>query len=438
MTVNNHGIEEFLEEQRTELEGWRRSLHRYPEPGWTEYRTSYLLAEELNGLGFELHVGKAALESSERIGVPDRDTLSRHEQEASEAGVLKSWIEQVQGGHTGLVARWDTGNPGPHTALRFDIDALPIQESDSENHLPASEGFRSERAGFMHACGHDGHAAIGVGVARLIQRFANNLSGRFTLLFQPAEEGVRGAGSMVAKGWLENVDYFLCGHLGVNLPELGAVAATTAGFLSTTKMDVEFFGRSAHAGGEPEEGKNALLAAAAAAVHLQGIPRHSAGATRVNVGKLEAGTNRNIVPDHAKLELETRGDSGKLNSYMEGEARRIIEASAQLQGVEACIEVVGKATGAACDEEFVGLLEEACSGTRFVEQIVTEARLGGSEDATLMMERVRQVGGKSTYMLFGTPTAGGHHNPSFDFQEEALTVAVEALGRTVGLIAGPR
>ena len=421
----------FLSEEEDSLVNWRRTLHKYPEIGWTEYRTTYLIGEELRALGFELSIGKEASESSERMGVPDPETLSQHEKRAREAGVPEQWLREMEGGNTGLVARWDTGREGSHFAVRFDIDALEIRESDAQTHLPALDGFRSTQEGMMHACGHDGHATIGIGVARFIHRYRETLDGRFTLIFQPAEEGGRGARAMVKKGWLDDVDYFLSGHIGIRSLDLGEVVATTSGFFCTTKIDAAFRGKSAHAGGNPHRGKNALLAAASTALHLHGIPRHGEGATRINVGRLVAGTGRNVVPDRAKLELETRGESEELNRYMVGEAKRIIRAAACLYDVEEDIEIVGEATVATCDEEWISIVEQACASSQAIARVLPHAHFGVSEDATFMINRVQQQGGNATYLLFGSPIVEGHHHPKFDYQEEVLSIAIETLSRLI-------
>ena len=137
----------------------------------------------------------------------------------------------------------------------------------------------------MHACGHDGHTAIGLAVAERLANPAAGWSGTLKLIFQPAEEGGRGAKPMVAAGVVDDVDYLFAGHLGCNLPS-GKLAARATGFLFSRKIDVVFLGRAAHAAMGPHEGRNALLAAAAAALGLHGIARHAQEQTHVNVGKL--------------------------------------------------------------------------------------------------------------------------------------------------------
>jgi aminobenzoyl-glutamate utilization protein A len=427
-------LSQFFIDIRQQLTQWRREFHQHPEVGWTEYRTTYRIGKELESLGFTLSIGKEALESTARMGVPDHQQLKLCEEQAKQEGVSEEWIERMEGGHTGLVASWDTGREGPHVAFRIDIDALPITESTLESHHPTASGFRSRQAGTMHACAHDGHVTIGLGVATWIAQFQDQLNGRFTLLFQPAEEGIRGAKAMVEKGWLDHVDYFLSGHIGIQSLEIGDIVATTSGFLSTTKMNVTYTGASAHAGGAPHEGKNALLAAAAAALHLHAIPRHSAGVTRVNVGKIAAGSGRNIIADQGKIELETRGETTELNQYMVKEAKRIILSVAQLYDVQANIEIVGEGIGGACDEEWISMVQEACASSQKIKRIIPHLEMGGSEDVTYMLNRVQQHGGKATYMVFGTPLSHGHHHPQFDYEEEVLEIAVEALVRTVGTI----
>lgn len=333
---------------------------------------------------------------------------------------------------TGVVATWDTGKPGDHTALRFDIDALPIQETNQEYHIPNQEAFTSTEMQVMHACGHDGHMTIGLGVASYISAHHEQLNGRFTLLFQPAEEGGRGARAMTAKGWLDDVDYFYSGHIGINDMPVGTISATVKGFLSSTKFNATFKGVSSHAGMKPEAGKNALLAAAAAATNLYTIPRHSDGVTRVNVGKLLAGSGRNIIPEDAHLEVETRGETKEIGAYMHEEAIRITKAAAMMHQVECKIENVGVTESIFCDESLIPRVQEACRESVFVKEVLPVARVSGSEDASFMINRVQEKGGKATYMLFGTKLNYPHHHPAFDFQEEVLPVAVEALTKVIG------
>lgn len=424
-------FEEFMKDMEPSLIRWRRHLHQYPELGFTEYRTTYYIGRELERLGFKLSVGREALESTARMGVPEKAYLQECERQAADAGVDRHWLELMEGGHTGLAAIWDTGKPGSHYAFRFDIDALPIDESEEAAHFPAREGFRSLVPGRMHACGHDGHAAIGLGLACFIRRFSEKLSGTFTLLFQPAEEGSRGALAMAEKGWLDSADYFMSGHIGIHSLEVGDFAAATTHFLASTKLDARFRGVSAHAGIEPHKGRNALLAAATASVQLAAIPRHADGATRVNVGLLKAGSGRNAVPDLAEMQLETRGETTELNEYMLEHTKRILEASARMHDVGMEMKEAGYAVEAACDDEWKEWARIACTEARRIRRVIPSLPLNGSEDAAFMINRVRQNGGLAAYFLFGTPLVNGHHHPEFDFDEGVLPAALEAICRLV-------
>ncbi|MFC0524312.1 amidohydrolase [Pontibacillus salicampi] len=416
---------DFIEEIKPKLIDWRRYFHQNPELGFLEYNTTYRLAKELESLGFSLWIGKDALKSDARYGVPGEETVREHEQKAAENGIPSPIMEKMVDGHTGVVARISAPSPGKHTAYRFDIDALPITESQESTHLPAAHSFRSAHEGIMHACGHDGHMAIGLGLATYISAHIDQLKGSFTLLFQPAEEGGRGAMAMTDRGWLHDVDEFYTGHIGIQSLPVGCIAATTNGFLASSKLDATFTGKASHAGMKPEEGHNALLAAATAATQLYAIPRHSGGASRINVGKLEAGRGRNIIGDHGFLEIETRGSTKAINEYMEAQANRVLTASAAMHASQVDITSAGRTEEIQCSPELASYVQESCENSLYVTKILRQAAVSGSEDASFMINAVQQQGGKATYMLFGTPLPHTHHHPAFDFDEEVLTAALD-------------
>lgn len=408
---------------------WRRQFHQFPEEGFMEFRTTERIKQELANLSCTVYFGDDAMNPNVRKGVPSQDELSKALQLAFIQD--QELLGKMQGGLTGAVAIFDTGRKGPHTLLRVDIDALPIEEGIL-HHYPYEQNFASVNKGVMHACGHDGHVAIGLGVAHAIDKMLINLKGKITIIFQPAEEGGRGAKAFVDKGWLDDVDYFLSGHIGIDESPVGTVALTTTQFLSTTKMDAVFKGESVHAGKTPEEGRNALLSAAAAAVHLNGITRHSAGTTRINVGTLKAGTGRNIVADRAEMKLETRGATSELNKYMEEEAIRILQASALLFNTSVDIQITGTAESANCDEEWIAWGKEALANSAYVKTIQDTAVLGASEDATAYINAMKRKGAKSTYLIFSSPLKAPHHHPLFDFNEEVLPIAVSTFMHFIG------
>jgi aminobenzoyl-glutamate utilization protein A len=261
--------------------GYRRDFHRYAESGWTEFRTASLVARCLTDLGYEVVVGGQVIKEADRMGLPHPDLLHWHWQRALEQGGDPEFLEAVRGGSTGVVGILRRGQ-GPTVGLRFDMDAVDITESERPEHRPACEGFASVNDGAMHACGHDGHTAIGLGVAEVLMSLMDQIRGTVKLIFQPAEEGVRGAKAMVGAGVVDDVDYLLGLHLYSGW-QLGEIDPGRTNYLATTKFDATLVGAPSHAGGRPHEGKNALLAAATAVLNLHAIPRHKEGATRINV-----------------------------------------------------------------------------------------------------------------------------------------------------------
>jgi aminobenzoyl-glutamate utilization protein A len=413
-----------------EMVAIRRKLHAHPEPGWMEYRTAAIVAERLTQLGYEVIIGRQACRSESRMGVPSEAVLLDYEEQAAREGVDRRWMERMSGGHTAVVGILRGDKPGPVVALRFDMDCVEVGETDEDAHIPAKQGFRSTRPGLMHACAHDGHTAIGLGTARRLAERRSELSGVVRLLFQPAEEGCRGAKSMVDAGWLDDADFFFCGHIGIKSSPVGQIVASAGGFMATAKIDAVFRGRPAHAA-EPEQGRNALLAACTAALQLNGISRHSGGSTRINVGVLEGGTGRNVVPGIARMKLETRGETAELNAYMIEEAKRIIQASAAMYGVNGEVDIVGQGLTAEGDAELIPLIEQECAKLPAVTSVVPTMEVGASEDATYMLQKVQERGGKAVYMLFGTPLPAGHHNSAFDFDENVLGVGAAAFEKLV-------
>lgn len=406
------------------LSEMRRKFHRFPEVGFTEFITTYEIYQTLKPMNYTLYLGDDVLERNARVGVPDEAAFQKSYERAVEYGVPKEFLEHVRAGTTGVIATLDTGKPGPHFAARFDIDGLPITESEDDNHTPQAENFISKHKGEMHACGHDGHITTGLFLADYINEHKGQLKGRFTLIFQAAEESVRGAKSVVAKGWLDDVDYFVSSHLGIrNLPA-GTVSASTTDFLASTKFDVKFTGKSAHAGVEPNAGNNSLLAASLAALNLNAIARHGEGSTRINTGTMTAGSGRNVIADHAFMEIETRGETAALNNYMYNKAKTVIQAAADMYENNAEIIAMGEAPDAVCSPELIETVKEAVKNNSNITELKDSLPLGASEDVTMMMERVLEKNGQATYMLFPFELKYGHHHPKFDLDESVLHVAV--------------
>ena len=308
-------------------------------------------------------------------------------------------------------------------AFRSDMDALPIEEDESHTIV-------SMQKGVMHACGHDGHTAIGLGLAHTLKQFESGLHGVIKLIFQPAEEGTRGARAMVDAGVVDDVDYFTAVHIGTGVPA-GTVVCGSDNFMATTKFDAHFTGTAAHAGAKPEDGHNALLAAAQATLALHAIAPHSEGASRVNVGVMQAGSGRNVVPASALLKVETRGASDVINQYVFDRAQQAIQGAATMYGVGVETRLMGAATASSPSPQWVAWLQSQAAQVPGVNQAIERVEApAGSEDATLMMARVQQNGGMASYMVFGTDLSAGHHNEKFDFDEQVMAIAIETLART--------
>ena len=414
-----------------ELQPWltelRRDFHRFPETGWLEMRTSARIAKELDAMGYTVTTGRAAVAENARMGIPDEQETKEHLDRVLAYGCEEAYLTQeMREGFTGVVGEMRFGE-GPVVCLRFDIDALGMQECMEESHRPAREGFASVIPGRMHACGHDGHAAIGLGVAKVLSEMKDGLRGTIRLLFQPGEEGARGAKAMVAAGHLDDADVLIGSHIApTDSIDDGDVTVGTWGSLATTKYDVIFTGLAAHAGGYPEQGKNALLAAAHAVTALHAIPRHSAGQSRVNVGTLHAGTGRNVIPDRAVMQLEVRGETTEINEYVAESAVAICEGAARMQGCSVKMVKMGEAEGQFSD---MALIERVVAVVkRDLPQLTLSSdqnsKNWGSEDISVMMNRVQRRGGQATYMRMMTPMAGAQHTVTFDFDEGVLARSV--------------
>lgn len=411
--------------QLEELTAQRRDLHKYAESGWLEMRTSSIIARKLTDLGYEVLVGEQVCDREARMGVPSQQVLDANYERAIAQGADPEFVTATKDGMTGVIGILRCGE-GPVVAMRFDIDALGVIESDEPDHTPAALGFASVNPGMMHACGHDGHTCTGLGVARTLMEIRDQLHGTVKLIFQPAEEGVRGAKSIVEKGHLDGVDYFLGAHISDNDPEGNDMAPGAYGSLSTSKYDVVFHGKAAHAGHSPQLGNNALLAAATALLNLQAIPRNGGGATRINVGKLVGGSGRNVIADEAFMEIEVRGDSTALNQYMSDYAMRILESAAAMHSCTVEVKLMGAASSINSTRALAERVGKVCAeklGMKVSPNIMVKS--GGSEDVAYMLNRVQEQGGQAIFMRIRTALAAPGHNRRYNFDESYIPKAIK-------------
>jgi aminobenzoyl-glutamate utilization protein A len=398
----------------------RRDLHKHPEEGWKEFRTTALVAEELDSREFDLHIGPEAVNADGRLGVPDEAELAAAVERARDLAAPEEYLERMDG-ITGLVAVKEYGD-GPTVGVRVDMDALARQEAMDDDHRPAREGFASKHPGEMHACGHDGHTTIGLGIARELDE-NGGFDGTLKLFFQPAEEGGRGGKPMSETDHLDDVDRMVALHLGLG-EETGTVVAGYDRPLSNAKLDVTFHGEPAHAGGEPHAGKNTAQALGAAIQNLYSIPRHGEGKTRINVGQVHSPNAQNVISEEASLRVEVRGGTADLNEYMLHKARTVVEHAAGMHECTHDESLYGKTTTFDCDESMVRAVSDAASDVAGVTNIKDRKEFGGSEDASYLIREVQEQGGEATYVGIGASNPDGHHTAYFDIDEDALDIGV--------------
>ncbi len=417
----------------SKLTKWRREFHRFPEIGWSEFWTTSRIADYLEEMGFDILLGKQIIHPDFVRGRQQK-VVEKGLQNAIAYGAKTKWLDKMDG-YTGCVAILDSGKPGKTLALRFDIDCVNVTETTDPQHLPNQLDFRSVNDGFMHACGHDAHITIGLGTALWLSQNKDKFSGKVKIVFQPAEEGVRGAAAIAASGVIDDADYFASSHISF-CADSGTVIANPKNFLSTTKIDIRYQGKPAHAGAAPHLGRNALLAAAHAVTQLHGIARHGDGMTRINVGVLTAGEGRNVIPASAQIQLEVRGENKAINQYMVDQVMQIAQGVATSFDVSYETEIMGEAVDMNNDAQLIDLVSEIALAQPEVQQIQAEYAFNASEDATILGRRVQEQGGKAIYFILGADRTAGHHQAEFDFDENQLLTGVNIYTQLVQHLLG--
>ncbi|MGW7682927.1 peptidase dimerization domain-containing protein [Kribbella sp. NPDC054772] len=215
-------------------------------------------------------------------------------------------------------------------------------------------------------------------------------------------------------------------HLGIGLP-VGTVAASALGVMATEKWRVVLTGRSAHASLAPQDGRHAVLGAAAATLALHTLPQVAGAVTRLNVGALHGGTAANIVPDRAELLVELRADSDKALGSLLERAREVIAGVGLSYGLGWAVDVSGRALTARCDEAEIDELLVAADGVPGIVQVLRGAPMSASDDVTLLMNAVQRDGGTATFVLVGASSPAPHHHPLFDLDERCLPIATDWL-----------
>lgn len=408
----------MIEEELIRL---RRHFHKYAEPAWMEFLTTVKIIEELKNYNLDLYYGKE-IYFNKRMGLPEKSILESYKNSISISDIEKK--EEILDSYTGLIAVLDTKKIGPNIGFRFDIDANELCESNSLGHLPNILNFSSKNSFAMHACGHDAHMSIGIELAKILASNIKKLKGKIIFIFQPAEEGVRGAYSLMNNPIIDKLDYLAGMHIGMDVKS-GEIGVGSHGFLATKKIDIIFKGKASHAGASPEKGHNALLAASSAVLNFNSLAQHSMGEARINVGKLNAGSGRNIIANKAKIEMEIRGENENIISYLYDGVNRIVEGSAISYDCSYEIEIKGQAPSLiSYDEEFIKNLRNYYKEKSYK---LVDANLKGSEDIAYLLNEVRKAGGKTVHFILGSNLKDSHHSEEFDINEKDMLRGVDLM-----------
>ncbi|MBS5334396.1 MAG: amidohydrolase [Clostridiales bacterium] len=418
----------------------RREFHKYAETSWDEVRTSARIAQILEGYGVKkLFMGTEAV-NKDTLKYPIELSEKRREDNIKRAvlqGASEEYVKRTDG-YPGVVAVIDTQKPGPSFALRFDIDCLPYEEECDIEASAQKNGYKSVNSGCTHACGHDAHTAIGLELARRITENIDQYAGIIKIIFQPAEETTLGAASIVDKGHLDDIDYFIAVHLALSAENVPLPSHTVAcgvkDFMSCRALDVTFHGKAAHPCGAAQEGKNALLAACSAALNLHSIAHHEKGLCRVNVGRIEGGVCTNTIAPECTIELEYRGQYKEITDYLTKRVFDILDGSARAYDLKYTYVDHGEVPAGCSDDELMEVVKQAAEVVPWFEKIYFEGNLGGTDDAAVMMNKVQEQGGMGVYIGIGTDITNPLHHPAFDFDEECLEAAVELLEETIKLL----
>jgi amidohydrolase len=364
----------------------RRDLHMHPELGFQEVRTARMVAEELGKLGYEVITGV---------------------------------------GKTGVVGLMSGAKPGDRTALlRFDMDALPIQDAKE---VP----YRSQVPGVMHACGHDAHVAIGIGVATMLAKHREEWGGTVKLMFQPAEEGLGGAMAMIDDGVLQGpAPQMAFGlHVSSGHPLGRAVVREGALLAAADLFEITITGKGGH-GARPHETIDAVVVAAQIVVALQtivarGIDPEDVGV--VTVGSIQAGLAGNVIADTALLTGTVRTFKPATRDHIHRRIAEIASSVAVAFGATAETRQTFATPPTICAAEPTALVYAAAAEVLGADQINTTFRTTGGEDFAAVLERVPGnfffIGGRNEARGITAP----HHNPHFDIDEACMPLGAAIL-----------
>jgi amidohydrolase len=356
----------------------RRDFHQHPELGFQEFRTSEIVASELNSLGLEV-----------RTGI----------------------------GSTGVVGLLEGDKPGPTILMRFDMDALPIVEANTTDYI-------SQNPGVMHACGHDAHTAMGLAVAKMLMPLRKDIAGTLKFVFQPAEEGLGGAEAMVKDGVMDDPrpERSLSMHVWNDFP-FGWVAATTGPCMAASeRFTITLQGKGGH-GASPSLAKDPVAAAAQIITALQTIVSRNVNALEsavISVTAVRAGEAFNVIPDTAELRGTVRTFKPEVRAVVLKRIPEVVEGIARAMDCPATLEMRSITPAVTNDSVMAAEVRALAKTMPSVTKVLDDSRTMGSEDMAFMMNDV-----PGCYFFVGSANAEKqldfpHHHPRFDIDERVL------------------
>ncbi|MFI8604312.1 amidohydrolase [Cellulophaga baltica] len=378
---------------------WRRDFHQYPELSNREFKTAEKIAKHLKSLGIEVQTGVA------KTGV---------------VGVLK--------GNT----------PGKVVALRADIDALPVTERNDLSFKSEVVGeFQGEEVGVMHACGHDTHIAILMGVAEILSKNKDKIKGTVKFIFQPAEEGPPpgeegGAALMIKEGALKNpdVDAIFGLHINSGTP-VGTIGYKPGGTMAAVeRFVVNVKGKQTH-GSQPWGGVDPIYIAAKIIDGYQSIISRESNLlvepAVITVGKITAGVRFNIIPESAEMIGTIRTLDPEMKALIIRRMTEMTEGLAKTYGGAATIEFQNNTAITYNDEKLTEAMLPTLQKTAGIENVVLIKATTGGEDFSFFQEKV-----PGFYFFLGGMTPGNteafpHHTPDFKIDDSGMLLGVKTL-----------
>lgn len=360
----------------------RRDIHKHPELGYQERRTSELVASQLRSWGYEVTTGL---------------------------------------GQTGVVGQLKKGTGTKSIGIRADMDALPIEEA-------TGLAYASCHTGVMHACGHDGHTAMLLAAAKFLAE-SGDFNGTLNLIFQPAEEGLGGAKKMMEDGLFEKFpcDAIFAMH---NMPGMkpGHLVFKDGPFMASSQnITITLDGIGGH-GAMPHFAADPVVAGSAIVMALQSIVSRNTPPLEmsvITVGSFQAGQVNNVIPQRALLKLSVRALSREVHAMLKKRIAELVQAQAQSYGVTATVDFVsGYPVLVNTKEETDFARAVACELVGDSNVCLNAAPLTGSEDFAFMLEQL-----PGCYLLIGNgdQSTGGHgacmvHNSNYDFNDHNVTI----------------